>query len=481
MSWGNWWLTVGDSEQHPDGRRPFVIVPSGAETIEHPVSESPSDIAQLASRLRQSEEAFTRLLRVTERINHGVTLDEVLDVIYEGLQTAIPYNRIGCSLVDESRGMVVARWIRSDRKMFLEVGYEAPLEGSTLSTILATGRPRIINDLEAYLRYRPDSEPTQLILQEGMRSSLTCPLIVQGKPVGFIFFTSVKPNTYSNAHVAFFQQIAGLLSTTVEKGRLYSELAEQKAVVEKQNRFMTQDLETARQVQRTLLPRAVPRIDGLEVAFEYHPTMHVGGDVLDVIELGAQRVLLFIGDAMGHGVQAALIMAVAKTALRSTVQSNARPADVLASLNQVLTNVCDEPFVTAACCVVDRAAQKAELALAGHAWPCSYTAERNEVVPCGQIGLPLGVESEVVYEPTQLDFVPGDLLMLFTDGAFEARDRHGTPYGYERLKAQVLEHVHLPPRKMLDAIRSDVQTYCGSHQLEDDFALLAVRAVGVGG
>src|SRR5271157_2289650 len=112
---------------------------------------------------------------------------------------------------------------RSKQACFQGENREPGITGS-LQRVIETGLPRILNDLEDHLRAHPNSASTALMVEEGMRSSLTCPLIGMGKPIGFLFFSSMMPGTYQNAHVEKFMQIALQISIIVEKGRLYENL-----------------------------------------------------------------------------------------------------------------------------------------------------------------------------------------------------------------------------------------------------------------
>ena len=209
-----------------------LAVPVGSDEIGR-LGGALCDLARaLESRNREAQ----KLDQITARINAGLLLDDILENVYHDFRKIIPYNRIGFSLIENDGQVVRARWAKSDQpEVKLTIGYVAPLEGSSLQTILTTGRPRILNDLAEYLEQKPDSESTRLIVAEGIRSSLTCPLIANGVPVGFMFFSSIQPNAFSEAHVETFSRIAGQLSVIVEKGRLVSELSERKAAIERQN------------------------------------------------------------------------------------------------------------------------------------------------------------------------------------------------------------------------------------------------------
>jgi signal transduction histidine kinase len=203
---------------------------------EDEVAELGRALLDLGKTMEKQLEEIDTLARITEKINAGLVLDDVLNHVFDSFRSLIPYNRIGVALLEEEGTMVCARWARSDAPdVKIPAGYKAPLRGSSLQQIIETGRPRIINDLEAYLREHPGSDSTRRIVEEGMRSSLTCPLIALGKPIGFMFFSSMEPNTYKNAHVELFLQIAGQLAVIVEKSRLYQRLLE---LNELKNKFL---------------------------------------------------------------------------------------------------------------------------------------------------------------------------------------------------------------------------------------------------
>jgi len=171
------------------------------------------------------EKELEVLLHITEKINAGKVLDEVLDYAYGSLHAIIPYHRIGFSLLEEQDTVLRAHWVRSEAPVVkIMKGYSAGMRDSSLEKVLQTGKPRILNDLEGYLTDHPDSKSTRDILEEGMRSSLTCPLVALGRPIGFLFFSSMKTHEYQNAHVELFQEIAGQLALTLEKSRLYEEV-----------------------------------------------------------------------------------------------------------------------------------------------------------------------------------------------------------------------------------------------------------------
>ena len=200
------------------------------------VAELGAALEDLAHSLDKRFEEIRTLTNITAHINSGMLLDDVLNYVFESFRPIIPYDRIGCALIEENGKVVRANWARSNAlDMEITKGYSAPLEGSSLQTIMETGQPRIINNLESYLADHPHSDSTIKIAREGMRSSFTCPLHALGKPIGFLFFSSMEPDTYAKTHQDIFIQIAHQLSAIVEKSRYLQQLLELNAL---KNKFL---------------------------------------------------------------------------------------------------------------------------------------------------------------------------------------------------------------------------------------------------
>lgn len=213
-----------------------VLAYAGSEN--DPLQEALHGLLQAMLRRAREDQRIDQLVR---RINAGLLLDDILNSVYEDFRDLIPYDRLGLSLIEDDGQTVRARWGRLDQgRMHLRRGYAAPLAGSSLQSILETGQPRILNDLHDYLAQKPSSKSTRLIVAEGMRSSLTCPLIANGVPVGFLFFSSRGSNTYRDVHVETFLRLADRLAIAVERGCLVSQLAAHKRALERHNHALNQ-------------------------------------------------------------------------------------------------------------------------------------------------------------------------------------------------------------------------------------------------
>ena len=238
------------------------------------------------------------------------------------------------------------------------------------------------------------------------------------------------------------------------------------------------EMDTARQIQLSILPREIPAIKGLDIAARYIPMTSVAGDFYDFIPIDEHRIGILVADVSGHGMPAALISSMLKIALDGQIKCASDPARVLAGLNRALCGKFKGHFVTAAYIFVDTEKQSLRYAGAGHP-PLilrdqSAAATREFV----ENGLFLGFFPEATYTSVELPFKPGDWGVLYTDGVLETTDLSGEEFGVGRFKDFLESNHDLSAGQFVDRFLDELARWsdaASGREPEDDITLLAIH------
>ena len=237
------------------------------------------------------------------------------------------------------------------------------------------------------------------------------------------------------------------------------------------------ELERARQIQFSLLPREVPRPATLDVAVRYVPMTTVAGDIYDFIRIGPSSLGILVADVMGHGIPAALVASMVKLAF-SVQSAHARnPASVLAAMNRILCGQLDRSYVTAVYAVVDTERQLVTLANAGH--PPALVARRGDdaVRYVNERGLLLGFDADAQYTNAQVaSFVAGDRLLLYTDGMTEALNAAGEFVDVERVARWLSANQPATAERFAEIALDELTGWTGRDRFDDDVTFVVVQA-----
>lgn len=234
------------------------------------------------------------------------------------------------------------------------------------------------------------------------------------------------------------------------------------------------ELERAREIQESLLPKDISQLPGFEVSAAWRPARTVGGDYFDVLPLGDGKLAICIADVVGKGVAAALLMASVQATVRAFAHDSQSPAALCSRINGVLCgNIASEKFVTFLFGVLDGATHSFVYCNAGHPYPILWSGgSAHQLAHSGAV---LGVLPAWKYEDSTIALRSGDRLLLFTDGITEAFGPEGEEFGEDNVAAFAQAHPTSSASQLTDQLLTRVAAFCGG-QFEDDATLLVIAA-----
>jgi serine phosphatase RsbU (regulator of sigma subunit)/predicted ester cyclase len=260
------------------------------------------------------------------------------------------------------------------------------------------------------------------------------------------------------------------------EGTSISELMGQRLEQEERERErIDQELQVARRIQHTSLPKEVPTLEGWQISPFYRPAREVGGDFYDFHFLSEGRLGLVVGDATGKGVPAALVMSTTCGMLQLAARAldSPSPGEVLEQVNEtLLARIPQNMFVTCFYAILDPESSTLRFANAGHDLPYLWHAGAAQELRAR--GMPLGLMPGMGYEEKEIELDAGEGVLFYSDGLVEAHDPQGEMFGFPRLRALVAKHNEQGP--LGDFLMEELYSFVGEGwEQEDDITLLTLR------
>lgn len=403
---------------------------------------------------------------VAVKLSGRTRLQEILDAATKQLVETMELKAAGLRLLNEETGVLEIASVCNLSPEYLDkkaiLASESEIDREAL-----TGRMVDIRDL----RTDPRNYYQEKARREGIGSVLVAPLTTGGKPIGVLRAYMADVQEFSEFDRALMEAISSQVAAAIANARFRRDAAE----AEKLDR----QLKLAADVQRRMFPSSMPAHERFEFGCVYEPHSDLGGDFYDFITYENGDTGFAIADVVGKGVPASLIMASARSALRSFAR---RARDLGELMSNVNRRICEDTlvseFVTMYYGIVSPDGLSMCYCNAGHE---PMLRLRNGVVDSfDEGGLVLGIDPDATYEWATTDVMAGDVYVLVTDGVVEAANFDGQTYGRDRLAASIQLHGNMPedmpPALIAKQIMWDVRRFVGLAKLEDDLTVVVVRA-----
>lgn len=409
-----------------------------------------------------AEAKLAAIIEISRSLGKALALDQVLPGVLASLFKIFIQADRGFIGLKNAQGVLVPRWSKARRG---DADETIRVSRTIVNHVMDTQEAILSADAATDTRF----EMSNSIAEFRIRSMMCAPLVnSDGQSMGVLQVDTLdQSKRFRQEDLDVLASIAAQAGIAIDNAQMH-ERALQQQVLER-------DLELAHEVQRGFLPDRPPQLAEYDFYDYYQPTSHVGGDYYDYIELPDGRVAILVADVVGHGVAAALMMAKLSAEARFCLASAAQPAAAVARLNNRLSALPLDRFVTLVLAVLDPGSNVVTMVSAGHMSPIHRRADGSLSEPLDDLsGVPLGIMPDSEYEHRTIPLARGDSLMMYTDGIHEAKDKSDTMFGVERLR----DHLRGPdpmPEAVGRAIIADVRRHIGALPQEDDMCLVCLR------
>lgn len=438
---------------------------SAATTFVQQLANTIAKLCYQSYQLRRRIDELAVLREVSQSLAAHNDLQEILDTATQQLVARMGLRASVLRLLDEDTGVLKLASVANLSRSYLDKGailaMDSPIDQEAL-----TGRTVYIEDL----RTDPRVFHRDKAREEGLVSALVTGVSSGGKSLGVLRAYMGYKHCFSDYEVSLLEAIASQVGTAIVNARLRRDM--------EQADRLNRQIRLAADVQRRMIPARAPESPHYEFGCIYEPSSDLGGDFYDFIKFDNGDIGVVIADVVGKGVPASLMMASARSALRSNARRVTEIGEIVRSVNlRLLHDTLPGEFATAFYLELSAEGRSMKYCNAGH--EPLLLLRNGEICELDVGGLAMGIAEDADYESAEAALMPGDVLVLFTDGMLEALNYDGQAYGRERLHASIKLHGALPPDLPVDMISKqllwDVRRFVGLAPVTDDITLVVVR------
>lgn len=408
----------------------------------------------------------------------------LIQSVQEGLSSRLDmqgiYNLVGDKLRDTFNAQVVmiSQYDANTQKVYhhyaLERGQHLHFQGwqpidSSRAEIIRTRKPFMIN-LAKILEVVSEGKMWVLPGTELPKTWLGVPMLVGDEAVGVVSLQNLDiENAFSKSDIDLLMTLTNSLSLSLENARLFNE-------TQRLLKLLEGEMALARQTQRSILPRRMPRRRGYDFGSLILPARAVGGDFFDLFHLDKQRLSLAIGDVSDKGLPAALMMALTFSLLRLEAERSTEPQQILHNANRHLLKMNQASmFVTLLYGILDCRSGTLRYARAGHLPPMLLDPQGKALKVQMDEGQPLGILERVKLDVKEMVIPPGGLALFFSDGLTEAADSQGVQFGLTRIQQVLAANRQESAKTICNQLWQAVNIHSGEQPHQDDFVTVVIK------
>jgi sigma-B regulation protein RsbU (phosphoserine phosphatase) len=405
---------------------------------------------------------------VTDRLVRTLDFDHALKTLVEGAIELLGVDRGSILILDaatETLTIRVARGLPDEIVRSTRIRLGEGIAGE----VARTGQPVVLEDVRRHPGWK--KRPRGAGDEYADFSALCVPLEIHGSIHGVMTFNQKRNGrSFTGTDLEFALLIANQAAVALFSAMLHRHYLDKQA--------LDQELKIARTIQQRLLPQELPAVPGFRLAARQAMCRGVGGDYYDFLPLPSGEIAIAIGDVAGHGIGSALLATDARMALRESLLRGETLEGCLEHLNDVLqADTSAEMYMTLLLGFLDPRSRTFAFASAGHHMPVLLRGERVERLAAAGSNIPLGVRHGLKFGlEDPLAFESGDLLMLFTDGIWEAVDGRGRRFGTAGLERTLRASHRKSEAEIVAAVFDAVARHSVALEPEDDCTLIILRA-----